>query len=213
MRTSVLSEVNEICSNQLLHNSKGMSLVVPSLDSNTSVYCLRLVVYMTICFYILFNNSVISMTVGDCGRRGGSTRIVGGDEATAHAWPWQASLRSSGWMGSSHICGATIINEEWLVTAAHCVDGLVSSILTCHFVNCNSLLVILYAGNLFLLRTRCLASFVFGKWIFIIEILNSVSGHLAAVFVTDVSEVDESDYVLWTLFSLMFQFLVPPPEV
>jgi len=69
--------------------------------------------------------------VAGCGLRGGSSsRIVGGDEATAHNWPWQASLRSSGWFGSSHICGATIINERYLITAAHCVDGATTRSLT-----------------------------------------------------------------------------------
>lgn len=43
---------------------------------------------------------------------------MGGTTATLHAWPWQLSLRKLG----RHICGATLLNEEWAVTAAHCVD-------------------------------------------------------------------------------------------
>lgn len=68
-------------------------------------------------------------TVAGCGIRGG-LRIVGGQEAEAHSYPWQASLRSSGWFGSSHICGATIINNKYLVTASHCVDGASTRSLT-----------------------------------------------------------------------------------
>ncbi|XP_064609080.1 chymotrypsin-like elastase family member 2A isoform X1 [Liolophura sinensis] len=34
--------------------------------------------------------------------------IVGGREATAHTYPWMASLLSSG----SHICGATLISAD-----------------------------------------------------------------------------------------------------
>ena len=60
-----------------------------------------------------------------CGLRGGASRIVGGQEASQNSWPWQASLRSRSWFGSSHICGATIMNDRWLVTAAHCVEGWV----------------------------------------------------------------------------------------
>nr|AAV52922.1 type II transmembrane serine protease [Mus musculus] len=45
-----------------------------------------------------------------------SVRIVGGTPVEEEEWPWQSSLR---WDGS-HRCGATLINNTWLVTAAHC---------------------------------------------------------------------------------------------
>ena len=34
-------------------------------------------------------------------------------------FPWQISLRNLG----SHICGGSIINENQVITAAHCVEG------------------------------------------------------------------------------------------
>merc|ERR1712025_686845 len=46
-------------------------------------------------------------------------RIVGGEEAPPHEFPWQISLRNLG----SHICGGSIINENQVITAAHCVEG------------------------------------------------------------------------------------------
>ena len=44
-------------------------------------------------------------------------RIVGGVEAVPHSLPFVASLRSY----SSHICGAGLVSDQWVLTAAHCI--------------------------------------------------------------------------------------------
>ncbi|XP_006817825.2 trypsin-5-like [Saccoglossus kowalevskii] len=46
------------------------------------------------------------------------TDIVNGETAIPHSWPWQASLHNS----KFHACGASILNEKWVITAAHCVS-------------------------------------------------------------------------------------------
>ncbi|UJR27992.1 hypothetical protein I4U23_009250 [Adineta vaga] len=48
-----------------------------------------------------------------------SSRIVGGKVSTRGDWPWQISMQRNG----NHICGGSLINDQWIVTAAHCVSG------------------------------------------------------------------------------------------
>ncbi|XP_071319454.1 chymotrypsin-like protease CTRL-1 [Trachinotus anak] len=55
----------------------------------------------------------------DCGVAPLNTRIVGGENATAGSWPWQVSMHFAG----SHICGGTLISDQWVLTAAHCIPG------------------------------------------------------------------------------------------
>ncbi|XP_015237157.1 PREDICTED: transmembrane protease serine 9-like isoform X2 [Cyprinodon variegatus] len=58
-----------------------------------------------------------------CGRPSLNTRIVGGEAAPPGSWPWQVSLHTF----SSHICGGSLINDQWVLTAAHCVQSLSTS--------------------------------------------------------------------------------------
>nr|BAA82364.2 trypsinogen 3 [Paralichthys olivaceus] len=42
-------------------------------------------------------------------------RIVGGYECAQHSQPWQVSLNLG-----YHFCGGSLINDQWIISAAHC---------------------------------------------------------------------------------------------
>ncbi|XP_055542910.1 trypsin-1-like [Wyeomyia smithii] len=50
-------------------------------------------------------------------------RIVGGIPVNITEFPYQVSLQRSG----RHFCGGSILNERWILTAAHCTRGITDS--------------------------------------------------------------------------------------
>ena len=57
-----------------------------------------------------------------------TSRIAGGVSATANEFPWMAFLELYTSPSSSNpgICGGTLINDYWVLTAAYCIDGSVA---------------------------------------------------------------------------------------
>ncbi|XP_062055308.1 serine protease 33-like [Lepus europaeus] len=51
-----------------------------------------------------------------CGRPAVTSGIASGREANVGQWPWQVSIRR----GSLHICSATLISQQWVLTMANC---------------------------------------------------------------------------------------------
>ncbi|POI35152.1 hypothetical protein CIB84_001097 [Bambusicola thoracicus] len=56
------------------------------------------------------------------------SRIIGGEEAVPHSWPWQVSIQIS----DQHICGGAVLAKEWVITAAHCFNSNLRMYLPLH---------------------------------------------------------------------------------
>jgi len=77
-------------------------------------------------FEPLTNNIPSSLNTCSPGNRQTLDKIVNGVDADQTHWPWMARLflkenpgDNSGWA-----CGGAIINNNWLITAAHCCEGI-----------------------------------------------------------------------------------------
>nr|XP_057905608.1 serine protease 33-like [Doryrhamphus excisus] len=61
--------------------------------------------------------------LADCGVSTVNSRIVGGQDAVPGEWPWQLSLHRNNF----HTCGGSLINNQWMLSAAHCFPSTQTS--------------------------------------------------------------------------------------
>lgn len=57
-----------------------------------------------------------------------NTRIVGGKDADEGQFPYQVSLQIT--IINKHFCGGSILNSRFLLTAAHCTENKVASLVS-----------------------------------------------------------------------------------
>ncbi|XP_076968893.1 transmembrane protease serine 4 [Tamandua tetradactyla] len=62
------------------------------------------------------SGSLVSLHCLACGENLKAPRVVGGEKASVDSWPWQVSVQYN----RQHICGGSILDPHWILTAAHC---------------------------------------------------------------------------------------------
>ncbi|CAF0735573.1 unnamed protein product [Adineta steineri] len=99
-------------------NSQCSSSIQHELAMSNNMIILRFC-----CTYRGTTNPVVNPVPNGCGRQAVTpirTRIVGGQEAVPHSWPWLVSIQNR----RGHFCGGTLIDAYHVLTAAHCLqDG------------------------------------------------------------------------------------------
>ena len=86
------------------------------------IYWLIFVIKIYSC-YECGKSSVKPVVFGDV-YNSSSARIINGESAVEGSWPWMVSLRLINSDGSlRHFCGGSLIDQDLVITAAHCVDG------------------------------------------------------------------------------------------
>ncbi|XP_043532492.1 transmembrane protease serine 5 [Chiloscyllium plagiosum] len=63
------------------------------------------------------SGKVIKLKCSACGEKHDFSMIIGGQEAEKGNWPWQVTLYNN----YQHMCGGSIIDGYWIITAAHCL--------------------------------------------------------------------------------------------
>ncbi|XP_066579290.1 serine protease 27 [Amia ocellicauda] len=73
---------------------------------------------------LLFTLGLWTCEAQGCGQPPLNNRIVGGQNAPEGAWPWNVDIQQQ---GVGHVCGGSLIDNSWVLSAAHCFPSSVDS--------------------------------------------------------------------------------------
>ncbi|KRY60179.1 Plasminogen [Trichinella britovi] len=77
-------------------------------------------IIITIWLAALELTAVLSLQCGQPAIKPQTSRIVGGRDAIPYSWPWQVAVYEKRGRLIKFACGATIISDQWLLSAGHC---------------------------------------------------------------------------------------------
>mmetsp|Transcript_8845 Transcript_8845/g.11094 ORF Transcript_8845/g.11094 Transcript_8845/m.11094 type:complete len:199 (-) Transcript_8845:270-866(-) len=83
------------------------------------LFCVLCSIHHNVCSALNFTAPDVEVPIG-----GGEPRIIGGSPAEIDEYPWFTMLRyASGNQDYNAGCGGMLISEEWVLTAAHCINS------------------------------------------------------------------------------------------
>ncbi|XP_068895885.1 brachyurin-like [Tenebrio molitor] len=96
--------------NKSIKDSK--QVYISSKMKHIAIFCL--------CFVLVWSTPLQKNPLKKVSVKDIDSRIINGDQAGLAQFPWQAAL----FIGSYFVCSGSIISEEWILTAAQCIDGV-----------------------------------------------------------------------------------------
>ncbi|XP_073491606.1 uncharacterized protein [Aquarana catesbeiana] len=77
--------------------------------------------YLNVTFNYVSNIPAPTSPCGVCGSPSVSSRIVGGADSLDGKWPWQVAVIDKE-LNGTYLCGGSLISQEWVMTAANCIQ-------------------------------------------------------------------------------------------
>nr|XP_055050400.1 chymotrypsin-like protease CTRL-1 [Misgurnus anguillicaudatus] len=83
---------------------------------------MKLNTVLSVTLAVLLNLTGSFCQLDVCGQAPLNTKFIGEKDANAGSWPWQVSINEISYQ--NHFCGGSLINKDWVLSAAHCFQSI-----------------------------------------------------------------------------------------